>query len=89
SAAGAVLLLLGLSLVGGELISNRDAFGMCASGAVLLAGYVVYARRVELPLLDLRFFKVPTFQASVLGGSLFRIGLGALPFLLPLMLQEG
>ena len=89
SAAGAVLLLLGLSLVGGELISNADAFGMCASGAVLLVIYVAYAQRVKLPLLDLRFFKVPTFQASVLGGSLFRIGLGALPFLLPLMLQEG
>jgi MFS family permease len=89
SAAGAVLLLLGLSLVGGELISNADAFGMCGIGAVLLAIYVVYAQRAKLPLLDLRFFKVPTFQASVLGGSLFRIGLGALPFLLPLMLQEG
>ncbi|ADG15720.1 MFS transporter [Paraburkholderia atlantica] len=89
SAAGAVLLLLGLSLVGGELISNTDAFGMCALGAVLLAIYVAYAQRVALPLLDLRFFKVPTFQASVLGGSLFRIGLGALPFLLPLLLQEG
>ena len=42
-----------------------------------------------MPLLDLRFFRVPTFQASVLGGSLFRIGLGAVPFLLPLALQEG
>ena len=89
SAAGAVLLLLGLSLIGGELISNTNAFGMCAIGAVLLALYAVYALRVPLPLLDLRFFKVPTFQASVLGGSLFRIGLGALPFLLPLLLQEG
>ncbi len=50
---------------------------------------MLYARRVERPLLDLRFFRIPTFQASVLGGSLFRIGLGAVPFLLPLVLQEG
>ncbi len=89
SAGSAMLLLLGLSLIDGELISNRDALGMCVGGAILLVVYVGYARRARQPLLDLGFFNVPTFQASVLGGSLFRIGLGALPFLLPLMLQEG
>ncbi|AFT90520.1 MFS transporter [Paraburkholderia phenoliruptrix] len=89
SAGAAVLLLLGLSLIGSELISDHDALGMCVGGVILLVVYMRYARRVRLPLLDLRFFNVPTFQASVLGGSLFRIGLGALPFLLPLMLQEG
>lgn len=52
-------------------------------------GYVLYARRVERPVLDLRFLRIPTYHASVVGGSLFRIGLGAVPFLLPLALQEG
>jgi fucose permease len=33
--------------------------------------------------------QIPTLRASVFGGSLFRIGLGAMPFLLPLELQEG
>jgi fucose permease len=33
--------------------------------------------------------KLPTFRIGVLGGSLFRIGIGATPFLLPLMLQLG
>jgi MFS family permease len=32
---------------------------------------------------------LPTFFASVVGGFTFRLGLGALPFLLPLMLQIG
>jgi MFS family permease len=40
-------------------------------------------------VLDLKFLRIPTFNASVAGGSLFRIGLGAVPFLLPLALQEG
>ena len=62
---------------------------MCAGGAVMVVLYWLHSRRTERPLLDLRFFRVPTFQASVLGGSLFRIGLGAVPFLLPLALQEG
>jgi MFS family permease len=89
SAGGAALFLLGLSLLGGEMTSNSNAVGMCVCGAFLLAIYVPYALKVKLPLLDLRFFRIPTFQASVAGGSLFRIGLGALPFLLPLLLQEG
>ena len=34
-------------------------------------------------------FRLATYRAGVLGGSLFRIGIGATPFLLPLMLQLG
>jgi EmrB/QacA subfamily drug resistance transporter len=89
SASAGVLLMLGLSLVGGELVPQSVAFAMCACGALLVLFYLLHARRSERPLLDLRFFRVPTFQASVLGGSMFRIGLGAVPFLLPLALQEG
>ncbi len=89
SAGGASLFMLGLSLVGSEFVSFGTALAMCAIGAVLLAAYWFYAQRVERPVLDLRFLRIPTFNASVAGGSLFRIGLGAVPFLLPLTLQEG
>ena len=89
SATGGSAFLLGLSLVGGELASGWTAFIMCLVGALLLGIYWIYAHRVKLPVLDLKFLRIPTFQASVLGGSLFRIGLGAVPFLLPLALQEG
>ncbi len=33
--------------------------------------------------------RIPTFASSVIAGSLFRIAVGAMPFLLPLMLQIG
>ena len=33
--------------------------------------------------------KLPTFRASLVGGFMFRIGVGAMPFLLPLLLQVG
>ncbi|HVW50076.1 MAG TPA: MFS transporter [Trinickia sp.] len=89
SASGASLLLLGLSLIGSELVSDRAAYEMCVTGALLLSFYVLYAQRALRPLLDLRLLSAPTFRASVLGGSMFRIGLGAVPFLLPLALQEG
>jgi EmrB/QacA subfamily drug resistance transporter len=89
SASGAALLLMGLTLIDGALLSRYSAFGMFATGALLLGLYVLYARRATLPVLDLRFLRIPTYHASVVGGSLFRIGLGAVPFLLPLALQEG
>jgi MFS family permease len=50
---------------------------------------VAHARRAAAPILDLSLFSVPTFRAGVLGGFLFRLGIGALPFLLPLLLQLG
>ncbi|MGB8601846.1 MAG: MFS transporter, partial [Rhizomicrobium sp.] len=39
------------------------------------------------PLIDLGMMRVQTFSISVQGGSLFRLSLGAVPFLLPLMFQ--
>ncbi len=89
SAGGASLFMLGLSLIGSELMSFALALELCIAGALLLVGYWFYARRAERPVLDLRFLRIPSFNASVAGGSLFRIGLGAVPFLLPLALQEG
>lgn len=89
SASGAALLLMGLTLIDGALTSRGAALAMSAAGAALLGLYVLYARHAKRPLLDLRFLRIPTYHASVVGGSLFRIGLGAVPFLLPLALQEG
>jgi MFS family permease len=51
--------------------------------------YVRHASRHPNPILDLLLFRIPTFAIAVGGGSLFRIGIGALPFLLPLLLQLG
>ena len=58
-------------------------------GAISTTCYVFYARRKPAPVLDLSLFALPTFRASVIGGFLFRMGIGALPFLLPLLLQIG
>jgi MFS family permease len=44
---------------------------------------------VDNPILDLRLFKITTFRVSITGGSVFRLGVGAVPFLLPLLMQEG
>ena len=54
-----------------------------------MAAYVVHARSTPAPVLDFSLVRIPTFRANVVGGSLFRLGIGALSFLLPLMLQLG
>jgi len=54
-----------------------------------LIAYAWHARRTEHPVVDLRLLKLPTFRSGVLVGSVFRAGLGATPFLLPLLFQIG
>jgi EmrB/QacA subfamily drug resistance transporter len=51
--------------------------------------YIGHARRHPSPILNLSLLKNATFRASVTGGTLFRICVGAMPFLTPLMLQLG
>jgi EmrB/QacA subfamily drug resistance transporter len=60
---------------------------MMATGAACLAAYVWHARRTEHAILDLGLLKIRTFTASVVGGAFLRMGIGATPFLLALLLQ--
>jgi hypothetical protein len=87
--AGLALAMFGFSTMGRHLVSTPLAVGSLLVGIGALFGYVWHARRHPHPLLDLGLFRLPTYRAGVLGGSLFRIGIGAIPFLLPLMLQLG
>ncbi len=59
--------------------------------AGLIAGglYAVHARRRRDAILDFTLMRIATFRLSVFGGSLTRIATGAVPFLLPSMLQLG
>jgi EmrB/QacA subfamily drug resistance transporter len=89
SGIGLAALMLGLATGGRHLIPLTVSIGCVLIGLACVAGYIAHARRRPFPVLQLRLLKIPTFRASVLGGSLFRIGIGAIPFLLPLLLQVG
>jgi EmrB/QacA subfamily drug resistance transporter len=89
SAVGLVGLVFGFETVGRGVIPGWASLGLLLLGAVFLLLYLRHARRTPHPVLDLALLRVPTFRASILGGFLFRIGVGAVPFLLPLMLQAG
>jgi EmrB/QacA subfamily drug resistance transporter len=82
-------LAFGLSVMGLEFLPVGVVAALLGVGAASAAAYVVYARHTAAPILDLGLLKLPTFRASIFGGFMFRLGIGALPFLLPLLLQIG
>jgi len=81
-------------LYGAELASQpgtnpRAAAGFVAAGLVI--GFIAFrhARNHPHPLIDVSTLKIPTFSVTIVTGSLTRIGIGAVPYLMPLLFQIG
>jgi EmrB/QacA subfamily drug resistance transporter len=89
SGVGLSGLVFGLAIMGQNLLPVAASVTITAVGAIATAFYVSHALRTPHPVIDLRLLAIPTFRAGVVGASLFRIGVGALPFLMPLLLQLG
>lgn len=89
SGIGLSTLIFGFTVAGRDFLPPWTAPLMIIGGILLLAAYVVHARRTPYPILDLKMLATPTFRTSIVGGGLFRLGIGAIPFLLPLMFQVG
>ncbi len=88
--------LAGLAIVGLTVASETAGTGLApwpvATGAAalcLLSGvaFVRHALRHPHPVLKLRLLASPSFRASMIGGAVLRLGIGASPLLLPLLLQ--
>ncbi len=89
SGLGLLGLISGLSVIGRGMAPGWEVAMQIAISLALLAAYVRHAGANEDAILDLELLEIPTFFAGVVGGLIFRIGIGALPFLLPLLLQIG
>ncbi|MGO9484956.1 MAG: MFS transporter [Rhodomicrobium sp.] len=87
SGLGLSAFVFGLAILGETGGSLTEGFALAVAGLAICTAYVWHARRTENPVIDLKLLAIPTFRAGVLGASFFRIGVGAIPFLLPLMLQ--
>lgn len=87
---GAALFCL---MLGAELLSGQGdwtlAVGVFAGGIALLFAGVRHLRRASQPMITLDSLQIGSFALAIWGGSLFRMGISAVPFLLPLMLQLG
>ncbi|HYW64961.1 MAG TPA: DHA2 family efflux MFS transporter permease subunit [Bradyrhizobium sp.] len=79
----------GLSVAGLNLLPWTIVTALIGVGAISMTLYVIHARRTASPVLDFTLLRLPTLRASIIGGFLFRLGIGALPFLLPLLMQVG
>ena len=92
------LLLSGIALTailyGAELASQPAtnpwlALAIVAGGLVVGVIAFLHAKGHPYPLVDVSTLKVPTFSVTVVTGSFTRIGIGAVPYLMPLLFQVG
>ncbi len=89
SALAASGIVFGLSVISLPALPPQAGIGATLIGLIACLLYVRHARRHAAPLLDLTIFRNSTFRVSAISGAIFRIAGGAIPFLMPLMLQIG
>ena len=78
-----------LEIFGEHYLQPGIIFALLLVSFALLAAYAWHARRINYPILRLSLFTVRTFRISVIGGFVTRIGMGGMPFLMPLLYQVG
>lgn len=87
--SGIGLLSYVLEVFGEHTMGSYEVSAMLVFSVALLGGYWLHAKATLFPLLQLYLFRIRTFRAAV-GGSFFtRLGIGGVPFLLPLLYQVG
>jgi EmrB/QacA subfamily drug resistance transporter len=79
----------GLSVAGLNLLPWSIVGALVGVGSISMTLYVLHARRTGSPVLDFTLLNLSTLRAAIIGGFMFRLGIGALPFLLPLLMQVG
>ena len=82
-------IVYGFENLGRGILPFAVVAGLLVGGAICLALYARHARRTPHAILDLGLLRIPTFMASTVGGFFMRMGLGATPFLMALLLQMG
>jgi EmrB/QacA subfamily drug resistance transporter len=82
-------LTFGGSVLGLNFLPLSVVVALILLGAVSTYAYVWHARRTSAPVLDLALMKIPSLRAAIIGGFVYRSGVGAMPFLLPLLFQLG
>jgi MFS family permease len=87
--SGVALLSYVLEVFGETTLSGREMLGLLGISAALLGAYGLHTKRTPHPLLPLRLLAIRTFRVAVSGNLFTRLGIGGIPFLLPLLYQVG
>jgi EmrB/QacA subfamily drug resistance transporter len=89
TACGLAGLVYGFNNLGHDALPPTVVAAMLIGGAICLAFYIPHARRTPNAILDLSLLKIPSFAAASYGGLFSRFSIGAIPFLMALLLQLG
>jgi EmrB/QacA subfamily drug resistance transporter len=81
--------MFGLETAGRGVVSPLLTELMVGVGVLCGVGYALHAWRHPSPLLDFSLLRLPCFGVAFCAMMLFRTGIGAVPFLLPMMMQVG
>ena len=87
--SGISLLSYVLEVFGETTLSGREILGLLAMSAALLGAYGLHTVRTPHPLLRLGLVRIRSFRVAVTGNLFTRLGIGGIPFLLPLLYQVG
>jgi MFS family permease len=87
--SGIALLSYVLEIFGEHELGTRSVIFLLGVSILLLFAYARHALTAEHPLLQLVLFKLRTFRVAVIGSFATRLGVGGLPFILPLLYQIG
>ena len=87
--SGIALLSYVLEVFGEHSLTTREVVFLLVLSVLLLFAYAYHALTAEFPLLRLSLFKIRTFRIAAVGSFTTRLGVGGLPFLLPLLYQIG
>ncbi|GGP18471.1 multidrug transporter subunit MdtD [Silvimonas iriomotensis] len=88
---GAAMVLVSVALEGlGELhLAHARVMLLLLAGLASLAAYWLHAANHAKPIFSLMLFRTHTYAVGILGNVFARLGSGAMPFLMPLLLQVG
>jgi EmrB/QacA subfamily drug resistance transporter len=87
--AGLSLLQFTLENVGHPLVARVFVVLAGLLALALLGSYWRYAQQRQDPALDLSLMSLRTFRVSTMAGGVSRMGVNAVPFMLPLLFQIG
>jgi EmrB/QacA subfamily drug resistance transporter len=87
--SGISLLSYVLEIFGETTLSGREILGLLTISAALLGTYGLHSVRTAHPLLRLGLVRIRSFRVAVTGNLFTRLGIGGIPFLLPLLYQVG
>ena len=77
----------GLSALTESNLSTKVGLSFLGLGALLLLIYQQHSKHRAHPIINLELFDFRTFRVSILSNFFIRMGLGGIPFILPLLFQ--